>query len=464
VRVSRWMLLPVAILLAAPPPARAQQPPASPTDSAAVGSILGEVYDSLARAALEGANVRVQGSALSAVTDRRGRFRLDSVPAGRRVLVLDHPGLDSAGVGDVPRVVNVVAGATADAHLAVPSLHTFAAAVCGGSALPPGRDSGIVYGAVRDAESGDRLVGALVKVSWLRIVRSRTEFHVSRPVRGVRTDSLGNFYVCGLPVRAPLNVRAGAGAYASGELDLEVGPRRVLRHDLSFSRQEGSELPPLTERRRGSAAIVGQVSDETGRPLEDVVASVPEAEGDARTDRSGRFVLPGLPAGSHMLVVRRVGFHFAETPVELRSGDTTRVAVSLEMFTVLDTLRVTASRWARSELDELQQRLRIFSGSRVRTAEDLAGVGSLSSVFFSFPFLWVHTRAGGADVTMRRGARECAPSVWIDGWKMDMTVLELYRPTDLVALEVYPAAEVPMRYLDPMRSCGVVLAWTRYLQ
>ena len=45
-----------------------------------------------------------------------------------------------------------------------------------------------------------------------------------------------------------------------------------------------------------------------------------------------------------------------------------------------------------------------------------------------------------------------------------MTVLELYRPTDLVALEVYPAAEVPMRYLDPMRSCGVVLAWTRYLQ
>ena len=112
-RVSRWMLLPVAILLAAPPPERAQQPPASPTDSAAVGSILGEVYDSLARAALEGANVRVQGSALSAVTDRRGRFRLDSVPAGRRVLVLDHPGLDSAGVGDVPRVVNVVPGATA---------------------------------------------------------------------------------------------------------------------------------------------------------------------------------------------------------------------------------------------------------------------------------------------------------------------------------------------------------------
>jgi hypothetical protein len=464
VRARCRTFLPLAMLLAAPPTARGQAPPGQRPESAAVGSVRGQVFDSLAHAWLDGANVRVQGTSLSATTDRRGRFLIDSVPAGRRILVLDHPGLDSAGIGDVPAVVNVVAGSATDAGIGVPSLHTLTTAVCGGSAFPPGRDSGIVYGAVRDAESGDRLVGALVKVSWLRIERTRAALHVTRPVRGVRADSLGNYYACGLPVSAPLNVRAGAGAYASGELDLEVGRRRLLRHDLSFSRQEGAELPPPSEPRSGAATIVGQVSDETGRPLESVQANVPEAAGDALTDRSGRFVLTGLPAGSQMLFVRRVGYHYAETPVELRSRDTTRVALTLEMFSLLDTLRVTASPWARAEIGDLQRRLLRASVGQVRRAEELAGIGAIESAFYTFPSLTVTHVTGGFRLEMRRGARACSPAIWIDGFQQDQDILDLYRPSDLVALEVYPPSQVPLRYASAFSSCGVVLAWTRYLQ
>jgi hypothetical protein len=53
--------------------------------------------------------------------------------------------------------------------------------------------------------------------------------------------------------------------------------------------------------------------------------------------------------------------------------------------------------------------------------------------------------------------------VWVDGIKADLEVLESFRPSDLIALEVYPGSQAPMRYVNPWSTCGVVLAWTRYL-
>ena len=50
---------------------------------------------------------------------------------------------------------------------------------------------------------------------------------------------------------------------------------------------------------------------------------------------------------------------------------------------------------------------------------------------------------------------------FVDAWR---EVLEQYRPTDLIALEVYPGLQAPLRYLNPWSTCGVVLAWTRYLR
>jgi hypothetical protein len=455
-----WSLLLAGLVAVCPPEVGAQEPRMNPASDATIGSVRGEVFDSLIGRPLGGAHVRVRGTALGATTDRRGHFRLDSVPAGRRVLVLDHPSLDSAGLSDLPWPVEVVDGQTTQAILTVPSLHTFAMRAC--RALISG-DSGIVFGAVRDATTGVRLSGARVTVSWVRVERDRKPVRITRPVREVLTDTLGSYYVCGLPTVAQLNAQAGAGPYASGELDLAVGARRVLRHDFTVSRDAGADTAAQGPR-HGAAALVGTVTDETGRPLDAVLASVPFAANDAISDRSGRFLLTGLPAGSQMLYVRRVGYRFTAVPVDLRDHDTTAVSLQLEMFSILDTLKVTATGWVRSEIDELQRRLRLHSASRVRTAEALAGAGSIGTVFYDFPSMTVRTGVSGTYLEMRRGTRACVPKVWIDGWPMNIEVLDLYRPSDLVALEVYPPSEVPVRYADAWSSCGVVLAWTRYLQ
>ena len=66
--------------------------------------------------------------------------------------MLDHPALDSVGVTDLPRAVEVAAGSVTTAALAVPSLRTFAGAACAAFPSMVGADSGIVFGAVREAE------------------------------------------------------------------------------------------------------------------------------------------------------------------------------------------------------------------------------------------------------------------------------------------------------------------------
>jgi hypothetical protein len=215
--------------------------------------------------------------------------------------------------------------------------------------------------------------------------------------------------------------------------------------------------------RRGLATLVGTVRSGNGVPVGGATASVRGTSAVTGTDATGRFVLSGLPAGSQELLVRRIGYGYSAVPVELRHRDTTRVSIVLSVVAILDTIRVTANQWVRAEVEELQNRLRNGSVGRVRTADDLRGAGSIRTVFYDFPSLTSRAVPGGFSVLMSRGTRQCSPTIWVDGWRGDVAILEAYRPADLIALEVYPPGEVPMRYRD-FGSCGVVLAWTRYLR
>jgi len=301
-------------------------------------------------------------------------------------------------------------------------------------------------------------------VSWVVVERPRGELHVSRRVRDTLTDSLGNYYACSVAKDAELRVQASAGRFESGVLDLEVGDRRVLRHDLSLSREAVAEaLDTVLAVRRGLATLVGNVRSESGQPLDGVLASVQGTPSDALSDGTGRFVLADLPSGSQMLYVRRIGFRFTRTSVDLRNRDTTHVSLELSEVTLLDTLQVTASRWVRSELDELERRLRGGGWGAVLTAEDLRPIGDLRTAFYGLPSLFVQSKPGGFNLYSMVGARQCAVTVWIDGMRQDIEVLQTYRPSDLIALEVYSRGwQAPMRYQGG--ECGVVLAWTRYLQ
>ncbi|QDY07874.1 hypothetical protein FJK98_12430 [Micromonospora sp. HM134] len=100
-------------------------------------------------------------------------------------------------------------------------------------------------------------------------------------------------------------------------------------------------LQPTLRADRGVTALAGQALLLNGQPLTDVTLTV--GRRSTRTDATGRFLLTGLTAGHHVLVIdgktaSRPGRAFGrfETGVDLRAGETTELGYPIWM-TRLDT-------------------------------------------------------------------------------------------------------------------------------
>lgn len=443
------------------------------------GSITGTVFDSLIGAPLAGAHVWVRGIARSAVSDGHGRFRVDSLPPGSHVVAFEHADLDSIGLSSNAVRVDVAAGAVTSVVLATRSLATLRRAACGERHVGPFGDSSFVFGSVRDAETGVRLAGAVVFAGWSVISRTGDGGLVAAPQTVVaRSDSVGTYYLCGVPADAPLTLLARADSFASGGVDARVGPRQLQRRDLAVSREPLRALAggprstaaladagAATVVRRGLAVLRGTVADERGQPRAGATVTVDDAPVTATSDERGRFVLPGLPSGTRMVTARVVGYTAARHVVELRNRDTVTVTLQLRSITMLDTIQVVASaRIARlhAEID----RRRSLHGGSVLLEEEIARRGNTRSLFFGMPNVMTFgTHSVQYQLVIQRtGARWCEPAIFIDGNRASLPELQAYQNHHLVAIEVYPRSTGEIDRFAAPDGCGVVLVWTKLLR
>src|ERR1017187_7242869 len=105
-------------------------------------SLRGTVTDSIRHRPLAGATVvatRTTDSAgdshdYSTTTDAKGRYTIPSISPGSYVLTVEHPGLDSTGLGVPAQTVDLRTRRNVSMNLAVPSGATIRAAVCASSA------------------------------------------------------------------------------------------------------------------------------------------------------------------------------------------------------------------------------------------------------------------------------------------------------------------------------------------
>ncbi len=430
----------------------------------------GLVYDSLAARPLVGARVSVSGVPMMLTTDRRGRFRVEGLAAGTYVVDVEHDSLDQIGLARLVRRVDVPAARVVDVTLAVPSHATIRRRLCADQQDAVGAaDSGIVFGAVRDAESGQRLAGALVRVLWVAVRRGgeAAPIEIVYPARTARTDSLGNYYACGTPSDQMLAVQAFADSATTGETPAFLGPRAVRRHDLSVSRVSvpGGATDSIGWR-RGQAALIGRIRSERGGPLADVNVFVDGAQPEMTTAPDGRFVLTRLPAGSQMVSARLIGYSAAYQQVELRSGDTVRMDLSLRELTILDTIQVVAGRGRWSSLfTELDARLRNRVAGQQLQGDQVRRLPNARSLGYQFNGLSLE----GSLLNWRLvGQFNCSVGVFIDGMAAGTEILQSYRTADLVAVEYFPRASgAPLWAVSRntgTRACGVLLVWTRFLR
>ncbi len=446
-------------------PALAQQPRAG----ARFGDVRGVVFDSLIGAPLESARVFVRGNPRVALTDRGGRFHLDSVPPGTAVVAFEHDALDSAGLSAVARRVQVTAGRLTVVELGTPSQRTVRLGLCRGQGVTGSADSGIVHGSIRDAESGQRLAGALVRVSWVAVRREGPQGPVDilRPSMDVRTDSVGNYYACSVPPDIVITAQAFADSGRSGVTEALIGPRGVARHDLHVSRERvPGGARDSSGLWRGLATILGTVVLDNGQPRPSARVTVDDTDRELLTDQDGRFVLTNLPSGSHMVMARMVGFTAVRRLVHLRNRDTVRLVLTMRELTVLDTIRVTAGAERRSALfDELEQRLRTGGTSAVQqlSGERLRRLPTSRSIFQQFHSIRVEGRSQ-YNFQLFTG-NYCPVRLYIDGTLGDVGMMQSYRPEQLAAVEFFPrGSQAPIWANVGDSSCGVALVWTRFMR
>lgn len=436
-------------------------------------TLRGVVYDSLHKQPLAGATVELVGSFRTAVSDRRGAFRLDSVPHGARRLTFSAPSLDSMGLFAFAHDVNV-SETTGALTLATPSFQTFHARLCAPSATPSA-DSAIVFGTVYDARTRGRVGGASVFMRWYALGFAQNGMGVAEPYRAATSDESGNYGMCGVPADLALRGYASTTAAASGDVGLVVGPGRVMRRDIYISNELAGELPPDVQR-TGTGYLHGVVHDEDGKALVGALLLLTTSGHTTRTDARGAFRFTGVPLGSQEITVRQLGRGALFRSVDVTITDTQGEVFVLPSATVLAAMNVRG--FSIPGIDRLGFMARQRAGvGQFLDSTQIAHRSDVASALMQFAGLQVD-RSGLSFSLSGRGSCRSIPVI-IDGIPVlqmgtqargandpaassDMGRLETLLPRDILAIEYYRQGTSPVQYgRNSAGSCGAVLIWTR---
>jgi len=459
VRFRRILPLLLLARLAAAQATDSTRPPAA--------QVSGVVYDSIARAPLAGAMVQLvtadNPASLSRATssDSRGRFTFDSVPKGRYTLGFFHPMLDSLGIEPPERELAVRGERVVHIDLAIPSPERIQLAICGAGTL-----GGVIVGYVRDARSRAPAPGVTVSVTWVELVikPGRVERHLPR--LAATTSERGWFALCSMPRPGTIAIIAGRGADSTDLIEVDMPAEGFMRRELYLgparwvskadTAPHGDTLArPPRLLHTGAGTLSGTVVNAVdGQPI--AGARVGIADGpETRANERGEWTIANAPVGTRMLEVRGVGFYPVRLPVHvLDDAAPLRVALSTTQ-SVLDTVKVTATRMMDRQRAGFDDRRRQGLG-RYLTAEDVARRQPTvtSDLFRVMPGIRVDR---DANIIARGGSLEwCPPSFYIDGHYVEELkagdIDTWVRPSDIIGVEVYTGISAPAEFQPAVKG------------
>jgi hypothetical protein len=432
----------------------------------------GVVFDSVARAPLANASVRVfradsASVGIDARTDATGTFEVSALRTGTWLLSFLHPRLDSLRLEPPVARVDVVEAGEIDVTLAVPSAVTLARALCGTA-----RDdsTAVVVGDVRDAAARRPIVAATVRATWPEWVFAKKRMEREVVTRVARTDSAGQFVLCDVPQGITVTALAYAGSDTTGVIELVVPVTEytvadfVIDRGASLVSRDGVSAPW----RRGEGMIRGRVVTAGGQPLGNVMARVLGSGTVVRTDSSGVFRISDAASGTQTVEVRAVGYDPIRQRVQLSPTIPTAMGFTLEKSRVLlDTVRVIAGRKLPADVEAIERRWRRGLGTILdgRTVRERTST-NLTSALWSVPGVRLGMRSGYGNTVYFRGVGgECIPVIYLDGFRFvanGLSLDEIVAPDEVAAMEVYVRPmQRPAEFTD-LADCGVLVVWTRY--
>lgn len=444
---------------------------------ATAGAISGVVYDSIARRPLPGALVQVvaiEGArhfSNSTVTDSLGRYRLSNVPGGRFMLGFLHPLLDSLGIEPLLHEVVVEPNRAVRSDLAVPSPARMRAAICG--APDDSSRGGAIIGVVRDARDRAPVARVAVTTEWIELSLGR-EGMTSRIARQVdSTRDNGWFAVCNVPSPGTLVISAARGAESTDRVEIDFSAASFARRELYVGvSQAVTSADSVRRQRTGNGQLRGVVvAAGSGRPLASAQVGITDGAWTTANSR-GEWSMDAAPTGTRVLQVRAVGYYPQRVIVDVVDGAEPITTALPTMQSVLDTVRVAASRLTRVTRGFEERRL--TGNGKFLTQEDVIRRHPLvtSDLFHTVAGLQVEQASEKRVLMNGMFGDRCFPAVYIDGLYMsDLSADDIdgiVRPDEVAGIEVYTGAFVPAQFTRGLAGigrvgepCGSIVIWTR---
>jgi hypothetical protein len=426
-------------------------------------TIRGTVYDSLHARPLGGAFVAL--GTQTALTDSVGRFTIEGIPPGNYRITAQHDAVDQLGLSAIGAQVRVT-----DGHdpviVSLPSFAGLWRLVCGPT--PPAADTGFVFGTARASRATRNTT---VSASWIDLTTNGTKVSQKLRTLEVSADSLGNFALCGVPTTTGLSIRARADSAESGEFRLEpLDHERIARRDLTL----GAPLAAAITAGRG-ASISGKILADSGRgPIANADVTLIDVGQSTTTNEHGEYEFKDLPAGSHRLYVRKIGYAEMEVSVDVDEAEHRDRDIVMNRITTLDSMAVTAKVVARDEALRTFEEHRKMGLGKFLTLDELKKSENvkLSTLLRQWPGIYIPS--GDRMRTYPQTTRgvkslgsKCDVAVFFDGRLLDPRVdqdLDHIAPPEILgAIEWYPGAStVPPEYSRLNTNCGVLVLHSRY--
>jgi hypothetical protein len=408
-------------------------------------TIRGVVFDSLMRRPMAGATVLAYPGGEAAITNDQGQFRIQSHARIQRLAVFDGL-LDRTGIGSLLAVLDTTTTERTAINIATPSLATIWARLCPGKVPARGRD-GIVLGVARTADSSVRVAGVHVRASWEADALSQVG--QGARVVDVRADSIGSFYVCGVPPVTDVFIVGYSLEFSSGSVGLPADSIPLRRQNLILG------APGHT------GPIRGVVQDSRRVPIAGATIDIDGFDASLTTDGAGRFAGARIPAGTRSMLVRAVGYSPVLLAIDVLEHGANEVSVQLARNVFLPGVKVTERTRAPVLRQEFDERRRMGVGQFIDTTE-INALYNVRSIFQGRPGVTVQGNPPEFTLWVTASGGYCQPAVFLDGFRSDTQILSAISKDRIVAVEIYlRPVEIPARFALVQRSCGAVLVWTR---
>jgi hypothetical protein len=451
-----------------------------------VGSLHGTVRERVDTRSARAAIVSLVESAsessptITARPDAQGQFHVDSLLPGRYLIQVGIPTLDSLEISLPPERIEIEAGKTSRFDVTLPSGTTLRDAVCQGLRLS--EEKVAIAGHAINADTDRPLPGADVVASWVHNFIDAKTHEIVTQTRGasVKTGPNGEYRMCGVPSGTVLSLQVQHGGRATPVVRVAVSDEEgAVVRDFSLSPRTSPPASALDSVARvlavngrdttreelalvGTAKITGEVRALTGEPVAGAEVRVRDARSSTLTDSAGRYTLDALPAGTQILVVRRLGYPIVEMPVELRPERSASRDVLLRRSVVLDSVHVVGERTSYPEF-ERNRRSNTFGQFLTHEQIKKLHVTEAADLFinvFGFTALGRGSQARIVSNKALRSHGECQEAnVVIDN--AEWQSINHVAPSEIAGIEAYAdEAFVPARF-QGRAQCGVIVIWLR---